>query len=118
MTKRKTAHKTKQPATSKKPRKAAEFSETIALKQRADSKQADVITMLRQPQGATISAIMKATGWQQHSVRGFFAGIIRKKLGLTLESQRLNDGERIYRIVAGKPNNPKSKAAKPNHRAA
>ena len=65
---------------------------------RPNSKQAKVIVMLRAPAGTTIATIMKATGWQQHSVRGFFAGVLRKKLKLNLSSEK-TDGDRIYRIV-------------------
>jgi hypothetical protein len=66
---------------------------------RSGTKQEAVLTLLRQPKGTTIAAIMKATGWQQHAV-------VRKKLSLTLTSEK-NDEDRVYRVTAGKP--PKSK---------
>jgi hypothetical protein len=68
-----------------------------AKKAVAGSKQARVTTMLRSPNGTTIAAMMKATGWQQHSVRGFLAGVVRKKLKLKLDSKKI-DGSRFYRI--------------------
>ena len=53
--------------------------------------------MLRRSAGTTIASLMVATGWQQHSIRGFLAGVVRKKLGLNLTSQQTDKG-RIYRI--------------------
>ena len=57
-----------------------------------------VLGLLRATGGTTIAAISKITGWQPHSVRGFLAGTVKKKLGLTLESEKTKSG-RIYRIV-------------------
>lgn len=118
MAKNKHVRKAKSTATIAIPQKASARQKAAQRQPVSNSKQAEILGMLRQPQGTTISAIMKATNWQPHSVRGFFAGIVRKKLGLTLESEKPSDGERIYRIVTGKPNKPKPDATKSNHRAA
>jgi len=66
---------------------------------RDNSKQADVIRMLQRPEGATIGQICTATGWQAHTVRGTFAGAFKKKLGLTIVSDKPQGGERVYRIA-------------------
>ena len=66
---------------------------------RDNSKQAEVIRMLQRPEGATIGQICTATGWQAHTVRGTFAGAFKKKLGLTITSDKPQGGERVYRIA-------------------
>jgi hypothetical protein len=68
-------------------------------KGRTNSKQARVLALLRRSTGATIAGVMRSTGWQSHTVRGFLTAVVRKKLGLKLASEK-GDGERVYRIVA------------------
>ena len=65
---------------------------------REHSKQATVIAMLQRPEGATVAQICAATGWLQHTVRGTFAGTFKKKLGLTIVSDKPVGGERVYRL--------------------
>jgi len=74
---------------------------------RSGTKQARAIEMLRSKEGASLAALMEATGWQQHSVRGFLAGVVRKRLNLNLISE-VDAGVRTYRI-AGEPAAPPSK---------
>ena len=73
---------------------------------RGRSKQAEVIEMLKRPEGATLAQICEATGWQAHTVRGTFAGALKKKLGLTIVSEKIEGsagtpgaGQRLYRIA-------------------
>ena len=67
---------------------------------RDGSKKAEVLGLLRRKGGATLGQIMKATGWQAHSVRGFISGALGKKMGLTVGSARREDGERVYTLVS------------------
>ncbi len=68
-------------------------------KRNPESKQARVLDMLQASSGTTIAAMMKQTGWQQHSVRGFLAGVVRKRLKLKLSSKKV-DGERVYKVAS------------------
>ena len=66
---------------------------------REGSKKANVLDMLRRPEGATLADIQSATGWQAHSVRGFISGSLSKKMGIKVESFKSETGERAYRVA-------------------
>jgi len=70
-----------------------------APRTRGNSKQSAVIQMLQRPEGVTIPQVMAATGWQNHTARGFFAGAIKKKLGLNLVSEKVAGCDRVYRVA-------------------
>ena len=91
--------KRKQPAS--KPANAPSKRTVNKPAAQTQSKQDRVVAMLSRKEGATVASIMKVTGWQKHSVHSFFAGVVRKKLGLNLVSDK-SDGERVYRVSAGK----------------
>jgi hypothetical protein len=78
---------------------AAEPAAPAPRKARDDTKQAQLIAMLRRKEGATIAQIVAATEWRSHTVRGFFAGALKKKLGLDVTSEKLEGRGRVYRIA-------------------
>jgi hypothetical protein len=84
----------------RKPRGDANQPQAKKSSGRADSKQAQVIALLRRPGGATLDAIVAATGWQRHTARGVIAGALKKKLGLDVISEKTEQG-RVYRINDG-----------------
>jgi hypothetical protein len=96
--------------------KASDSNSTAkANKPDSGTKQARVLSMLRSPAGVTIAAMVQATGWQQHSVRGFLAGVVRKRLKLKLTSKKV-DGTRVYQIAGS--GDAKAHARQPKRRAA
>jgi len=74
---------------------------TTSVESKSDTKKNILINLLKRPKGATAQQLMAATGWQQHSVRGFLSGTVKKKLGHTVQSRKIDQGERRYRIIAG-----------------
>ena len=90
----------KAPITSQALEEVIEAAKDAKPRTRDNSKQAQVIAMLKRPEGATIASICEATGWQQHTVRGTFAGAFKKKLGLDITSTKEAGGERVYRIAS------------------
>ena len=92
------------------PRALAATSNASNIQHSAKTKQGLVIAALQEPAGATIDAMMRVTGWQQHSVRGFLAADVRKKLGLDLTS-KVAEGGRVYRISGPASSSDNTKSA-------
>jgi hypothetical protein len=109
----KKAKRARSKGASKKPQKATPIPPRSA---RSGTKQEAVLALLRQPAGTTIAAMMKATGWQQHSVRGFLTGVVRKKLKLKLESKAV-DGNRVYHVAGDAPPSHERKSQSKRHAA-
>ncbi len=86
----KTAKKAK---SASKPTRTKESSEP-----RAESKGAKLLALLRRPKGATLTELAQVTSWQNHSIRGFVSGVLGKKMGLSVESTKREDGERVYSL--------------------
>jgi len=78
---------------------SANFVKGTPAPQAKTTKTEQCLALLTTPHGATIDELQAATGWQAHSVRGFLAGTVKKKLGLTLDSKKTEDGVRRYFVV-------------------
>ena len=98
MSKASTARTNKKAARTKRAGKPKAAAKTASAP-RAESKQAQLIAMLRQPDGATIVEITRALSWLPHTVRGAIAGALKKKLGLNVESKKVDDRGRVYRLA-------------------
>jgi hypothetical protein len=116
MTKAKSKPKTAPRSAARKTSRSKPRARAVALSTktttRPDTKHARIIAMLGAPAGTTVAAIVAATEWQPHSVRGFLAGVVRKKRGLNLVSEQTGKG-RIYRIKDGKASSVAPERAKP-----
>jgi Protein of unknown function (DUF3489) len=93
--------RTKRPSAKQAAASFLKATKASAGRRTPNSKQNQIVTLLRQPKGATLDVLVKTTGWQKHSVRGFLAGTVRKKLKLPLISEKV-DGIRTYRIGASR----------------
>ncbi len=105
-TRQKQAPKAKKTATGRKPQAAVKKEATTRtnaakpLAAREGSKKAQILDLLRRKQGVTLADLMKACGWQAHSVRGFLSGAVGKKMGLEVTSTKDKRGERTYRVAS------------------
>lgn len=103
-TKKSGAPKGREIAKGTKPKKTAQAGKKAAKPgpkasaPRAESKGAQILALIRRPKGASLAELAKLTRWQNHSIRGFLSGTVGTKMGLTVESIRREDGERVYSL--------------------
>jgi len=93
------ASKTKKATPAKATAKAPKAAKPEDKGVRAGSKTATILALLQRAKGASLAEIMAASSWQAHSVRGFISGTLGKKMGLTVKSEKRDDGTRIYSIA-------------------
>jgi hypothetical protein len=93
------ASKTKKSTPAKTTAKSPKAAKPAAEGVRAGSKTATILDLLHRAKGATLAEIMEATSWQAHSCRGFISGTLGKKMGLTVKSEKREDGTRVYSIA-------------------